>query len=234
MSHQDTAFDHHDRTEFQLERLILFTDAVFAIAITLLAIEIKIPEFESRPTDPEVWDRIVWLIPKFIGFLIGFAVIASYWVAHHRVFRFLRSYDQKLLWLNLLFLLSIVLMPFSSGLFSSYATVKAPFTIYAFNILFAAATQVWLTRYLRNPAHHLIYPPDATHPDLDWWRPLVTAAGFSLALVVIQFIPGTSWLRNFTPFLFMLTIPFNWLYQRRYRRLLARHEARQPVEQPAE
>jgi uncharacterized membrane protein len=51
MAHADTAFDHHDRTEFQLERLILFTDAVFAIAITLLAIEIKIPEFEGWPND---------------------------------------------------------------------------------------------------------------------------------------------------------------------------------------
>ncbi|RZK32642.1 MAG: DUF1211 domain-containing protein, partial [Hymenobacter sp.] len=122
MSHQDTAFDHHDRTEFQLERLILFTDAVFAIAITLLAIEIKIPEFEGRPSDQQVWEHLVQLIPKFLGFLIGFAVIASYWVAHHRMFR-----------------------------------------------------------YLRHPAHHLIYPPDALHPDLDWWRPLVTAAGFSLA-----------------------------------------------------
>jgi uncharacterized membrane protein len=124
MAHPDTAFDHHDRTEFQLERLILFTDAVFAIAITLLAIEIKIPEFEGLPTDVEVWQRLIWLIPKFIGFLVGFAVIAIYWTAHHRIFRFVRSYDQKLLWLNILFLLFIVLMPFSSGLFSSYPTFR--------------------------------------------------------------------------------------------------------------
>lgn len=226
MKHPATALDHHDRTEFQLERLILFTDAVFAIAITLLAIEIKIPEFEGRPADAEVWERMLWLIPKFIGFLTGFAVIALYWVAHHRIFRFLRNYDQKLLWLNLLFLLSIVLMPFSSGLFSSYATVKAPFTIYAINIILTALAQVVLTRYLRNPAHHLIYPPDATHPDLDWGRPLVTAAGFSLALLVIQFIPADTWVRNFTPFLFLLTIPFSRLYQRRYRRLLALHAAK--------
>lgn len=223
MSDQDTAFDHHDRTEFQLERLILFTDAVFAIAITLLAIEIKIPEFEGRPSDHQVWEHLVELIPKFIGFLTGFAVIALYWVAHHRIFRFLRNYDQKLLWLNLLFLLSIVLMPFSSGLFSSYATVRAPFTFYACNIIATALAQVLLTRYLRNPAHHLVYPPDATHPDLDYWRPLVTAAGFAVALLVIQFIPSNSWLRNFTPFLFLLTIPFSRLYQRRYRRLLAAH-----------
>ncbi len=223
MKHHDTAFDHHDRTEFQLERLILFTDAVFAIAITLLALEIKIPEFEHMPTDSEVWERMLGLISKFIGFVTGFAVIALYWVAHHRIFRFLRNYDQKLLWLNFQFLLCIVLMPFSSGLFSSYAIVKAPFTIYIINLLLTALAQVRLSRYLANPAHHLIHPADATHPDLDWWRPLVPAAGFGLALLVALFIPNNSWLRNLTPFLLMLTIPFTTLYQRRYRRLLAQH-----------
>jgi uncharacterized membrane protein len=225
MAHPDTAFDHHDRTEFQLERLILFTDAVFAIAITLLAIEIKIPEFEGRPTDAEVWKRIIWLTPKFVGFLVGFAVIAIYWTAHHRIFRFVRSYDQKLLWLNILFLLFIVLMPFSSGLFSSYPTVKAPFTIYALNIIFTALAQISVTRYLLNPAHRLVHPSDINHPDLDWWRSLVPALGFAVALVVVQFIPANNWLRNFTPFLFLLTIPFSRLYQRRYRRLQAQHAA---------
>ena len=64
MAHPATALHHHDRTEFQLERLILFTDAVFAIAITLLAIEIKLPETEGRPTDAQIWEQLVRLIPK--------------------------------------------------------------------------------------------------------------------------------------------------------------------------
>ena len=154
------------------------------------------------------------LVSKFIGFVTGFAMIALYWVAHHRIFRFLRNYDQKLLWLNFQFLLCIVLMPFSSGLFSSYAIVKAPFTIYIINLLLTALAQVRLSRYLANPAHHLIHPADAA-PDLDWWRPLVPAAGSGLALPVALFIPSNSWLRSLTPFLLMLTIPFTKLYQRR-------------------
>lgn len=229
MKHPNTALDHHDRTEFQLERLILFTDAVFAIAITLLAIEIKIPEFEGRPRDAQVWERMAWLIPKFMGFLTGFAVIALYWTAHHRTFRFLRNYDQKLVWLNMLFLLFIVLMPFSSGLFSSYAMSKAPFAIYSVNIILAALAQVGLMRYLANPAHHLIHPTDATHPDLDWWRPLVPAVGFGFTLLVMQFVPDNSWLSYFTPFLLLLTIPLSRLHRRRYRRLLALHTGPPPT-----
>ena len=74
--HPDTAFEHHDRAEFQLERLILFTDAVFAIAITLLVIEIKVPELHHR-TEQEAIDGLLQLIPKFVGFFISFFIIAT-------------------------------------------------------------------------------------------------------------------------------------------------------------
>ena len=61
------------RKEFQLERLILFSDAVFAIAITLLVIEIKIPEFpHDTVTDAQIGHALTELIPKFIGFLVSF------------------------------------------------------------------------------------------------------------------------------------------------------------------
>jgi len=122
-------------------------------------------------------------------------------------------------------LLFIVLMPFSSGLFSSYSTMKAPFIIYAVNIILAALAQVWLMRYLANPAHGLIYPPDATHPDLDWWRPLVPAVGFAFTWLAMEFVPADTGLRYFTPFLLLLTVPLSRLHQRRYRRLLRQHEA---------
>lgn len=219
METPDTALDHHDRTEFQLERLILFTDAVFAIAITLLAIEMRFPEMHHLPSDADIWRGLFELLPKFFGFLIGFAIIAQYWTAHHRIFRFVRNYDTKLLWLNILFLLPIVLMPFSSGLFSSYGIVRAAFSIYATNIMLAGLAQVLLLRYLLNPAHHLILAEDLPHPDLDTWRPLVAVAGFGTGLVLVQLVPPGSNLVFFTPFAAMFTLPFAWLHRRRHQRL---------------
>ena len=231
MSQPDTALDHHDRTEFQLERLILFTDAVFAIAITLLAIEIRFPEFKSLPSDAGIWRSMGELVPKFIGFLIGFVIIAQYWTAHHRIFRFVRNYDTKLLWVNILFLLFIVLMPFSSGVFSSYAVVGAAFIIYAINIMLAGLAQVLLLRYLLNPAHQLILPEDRTHPDLDTWRPLVAVAGFGLALLLVVAVPLPGAWRLLIPFTALLVMPFSWLHRRRHARLLRAHLAlRQPAE----
>ena len=105
----------HNRDAFQLERLILFTDAVFAIAITLLVIELKVPELEHR-TEHEALNALARLVPKFIGFLISFFIIAIYWTAHHRIFRFVRHLDARLIWLNLLFLLSIVAHALHHGL----------------------------------------------------------------------------------------------------------------------
>src|SRR4030095_10043169 len=92
------------KKEFQLERLILFSDAVFAIAITLLVIEIKIPDIHEDVSDKKLLQSLWDLIPKFFGFIISFMLIGLYWTIHHRMFGFVTSFDGKLLWMNLFFL----------------------------------------------------------------------------------------------------------------------------------
>src|SRR6187455_2588959 len=91
---------------FQLERLILFSDAVFAIAITLLVIELQIPEMEEV-SNRALGKALIHTIPHFFSFLMSFMIIGIYWVSHHRMFYFVIDYDWKLLWLNLLFLFFI-------------------------------------------------------------------------------------------------------------------------------
>ncbi|HYJ37839.1 MAG TPA: TMEM175 family protein, partial [Chitinophagaceae bacterium] len=130
------------KKEFQLERLILFSDAVFAIAITLLVIEIKIPELEREHiSDKALLQSLAHLIPKFIGFIVSFLLIGLYWSVHHRMFGFVTNYDGRLRFLNLLFLFFIVLMPFSTGFYSEYSglelytkQLKVPMTFYVLNI----------------------------------------------------------------------------------------------------
>ena len=111
------------KKEFQLERLVLFSYAVFAIAITLLVLEIKIPEKSAMPeiSDKEILLALSHLIPKFIGFVISFMFIGLYWTIHHRMFGFVTAYNKRLMVLNLIFLFFIVLMPFSTGLYSEFA-----------------------------------------------------------------------------------------------------------------
>jgi uncharacterized membrane protein len=146
------------RKEFQLDRLILFSDAVFAIAITLLVIEIKIPEFhDENITEQNLLGGLRHLIPKFIGFLISFLIIGQYWIVHHRMFSFVINYNSKLIWLNLLFLFVIALMPFSTGFYSEYVgePVISPVIFYTCNIAMLGILNFFMWRYLSKTHHGL-------------------------------------------------------------------------------
>ena len=146
------------KKEFQLERLILFSDAVFAIAITLLVIEIKIPEIHEKPvTDNAVLHKLAELIPKFVGFLVSFLLIGQYWIVHHRMFSFVINFTDRLIWLNILFLFAIALMPFSTGFYSEYVLrgVVTPVIFYTANIALLGIANFLMWRYLSNQKNNL-------------------------------------------------------------------------------
>lgn len=94
------------------ERVVFFSDAVFAIAITLLVLEIKPPHLEEL-NERALGHALLGLFPKFIGFVISFMITGLMWIEHHRIFRYIKDYDAGLLWRNLLLLLcvSFVLSP---------------------------------------------------------------------------------------------------------------------------
>lgn len=219
-SHPDTALDHHDRTEFQLERLILFTDAVFAIAITLLIIEIKVPVLPGAHSEGEALEALSSLVPKFMGFFVAFFIIAIYWVAHHRVFRYVYSYNNTLIWLNLLFLFTIVLMPFTAAFQGEYPGLKTPWILYCISVIFTGLMQARLQAYIRNPAHGLARPAHLHHPDLELTRPFISVAIFTTSIVLILLDAyATSHL------VLLAFFPLMLLHNRRHRRLLALHES---------
>lgn len=159
---------HELKKEFQLERMILFSDAVFAIAITLLAIEIKLPEQlkingqilelnRHTATDSLLLAGLGEIIGRFIGFFVSFFIIGLYWIIHHRMFAFVINYDRRLLWLNLFFLMAIVLMPFSTGFYSEYAVkfLKTPVIVYVINIIFLGVMNYALWSYVADPKNGL-------------------------------------------------------------------------------
>ncbi|MBL0145615.1 MAG: DUF1211 domain-containing protein [Chitinophagaceae bacterium] len=121
-----------ERRKFQLERIALFSDAVFAIAITLLVIEIKVPIVSHE--NQEIFNKefshaLMEMIPEFIGFFISFIVIGNYWRAHHTIFGHVTDYNRKLISLNTWFLLSIVCMPFTTAMMSKYIFLNPTFFI---------------------------------------------------------------------------------------------------------
>ena len=155
--------------EMKTDRLEFFSDAVFAIAITLLVIEIKIPgkeELGGSVSDQSILKALGHLIPKFAGFLVSFMMIGLYWTVHHRMFGFVTSYTRKLLVLNLFFLFFVALMPFSTGFYSEYAgadfyrqQLKVPMTFYVLNFCCMGFLNYFMWVYITNPKNKVAEPP---------------------------------------------------------------------------
>ena len=200
----------HDR--FQLERIILFTDAVFAIAITLLIIEIKVPHFHGKPTEDQLWEATLEQIPEWIGFIISFFVIGSYWRAHHRLFGYVIHYDGNLIFRNLMFLMSIAIMPYTTAFYSTYFTNDLPLLLYCLNISASGLLQLWIWQHITNPNAHLSNPLTPIERNYNYLRGAIPVLVFLLSAFLIP-VGGL-----FVRFLFLLIFVFTGLLRIYFRR----------------
>ena len=96
------------------DRLIFLSDGVFAIAMTLLVVDLAVPIVASGATS-ELSTRLWELRPKYVSFLVSFLVIATYWANHQRIFQYIVRVDGTLVWLNIVLLLCIAFQPFPTG-----------------------------------------------------------------------------------------------------------------------
>jgi uncharacterized membrane protein len=120
-----------EENELEFSRIVAFSDGVFAIAITLLVLNLTV---ESGLPGDRLWHEIWDLHEDFIAFGISFAVIARFWVVHHLFFGEVRAFDGRLVNLNLFYLAWIVLIPFSSRLLGDYGGEAAAVVVYAVNL----------------------------------------------------------------------------------------------------
>ena len=101
-----------------LERLIFFSDAVFAIAITLLALEIRLPGEIAQEGNMELLQNLLVIWPKYLGYVVSFLAIGNFWVIHHRQYRYIERYDTRLMFINLLVLMAVAFIPFPTSVIS--------------------------------------------------------------------------------------------------------------------
>ncbi len=193
-----------NKMHFQLDRISFFTDGVFAIAITLLVIEFKVPVIEHA-TDQQLWHSLVEMSWKLLGFIISFCIVGYYWSVHHRIFGYVDHYTSRLIWLNLLFLFSVVLLPFTSGLLGEYASdthLIVPYAVYVANICLTAFMNTILWFYVSDPKHALLtHHISRERVLLGFYFTLVVPMIFIISLIVVYYNPTIG---RFIP----LTIPF--------------------------
>jgi len=123
----------------KIERVISFSDAVFAFAITLMALSIDIPDLPTHLTQSELLDKLYELYPQFESYVISFAVIAIFWVSYHQVFNHIKGSHITMVYLNLLFLLLITLLSLSTSLVINYGTYQIPYIIYCFIVIMTSS-----------------------------------------------------------------------------------------------
>ena len=108
------------RESDETDRLVALSDGVIAIAITLLVLEITVPEIPAGGSTADLPGLILEQWPDFLAYVLSFLVIGLYWSLHRRTFIHISEHDHGLVWLNLLFLLMIAFIPYGTSLFSRY------------------------------------------------------------------------------------------------------------------
>ena len=175
----------------EVARIAAFSDGVFAIAITLLTLQLELPK------GGDLAEALVNLGPSFLAFVISFLVIGTYWVAHHRLFAVVRRYDGRLIWLNMATLFFIVLLPFTTSVISDYGSFDLGVVVYVASLAGVGLATSALAAYAL-VGHRLCDPsvPAAT-VRFYIWRGAAVAIYFVASLALLPLGPAAveySWL----------------------------------------
>lgn len=197
------------------ERLAMFSDGVFAIAITLLVLPLTEAEIEPG----HIAADLRALVPQMLTFGLSFAVIGRYWMVHHQDVRRIARVDDRLLVLNLAFLLCVAFLPFPTSVLGKEAET-ASVVLYAATIIAAALTATALVRYAA--ARRL------TTPSSDGEVRAAFAGGTATALAFAPSIPLAFVSPPWAMVSWLLTIPFGMAADRIVRRRRRRPDGEQP------
>jgi uncharacterized membrane protein len=185
----DTALTPREERSASPERLLTFTDGVYAIIITILVLELQVPDLGSGEPLAEALEDIR---PTFIAFIISFLLVGMYWTWHRGTFSQVRFIDLNVVWLNLLYLLPVAMIPFAASTLGEHETDPAALRLYGVVLITATLFRVVLDFYLRR------------HPGLLWQtsskqaRRLATAAAaaplivYAVAMLIADWVPWLS------------------------------------------
>jgi uncharacterized membrane protein len=188
------------------ERLTFFSDAVVAIAMTLLALDLPVPKGD---TAGQFWHSVVTQRDDYLAFVISFLVIGGHWRSHHRIFRYVTDATRRLITWNLAWLLMLVITPFATRVIAADGSFQARFTLYAVvQILAGAFYQLMLLEITRNGLYRTDTPLEKFAAAR--YRSLTIGLAFAVGTAVSFF---TEW-----AYLALFLVPFlgNALGRRRH------------------
>lgn len=132
-------------------RLDELSDGIFAIVMTLLVLEIQVPELSGIPDNIDLVVALFEVVPNFLSYLLSFALLFTYWRAHHYIVSvYAKNVDSKLTNINALFFLLIGLVPFSSQLLGRYSETQVAVVIFGIHMILISLCILWMRSYVIN------------------------------------------------------------------------------------
>jgi uncharacterized membrane protein len=191
----DRTHEETDRHTAMLERLhdparvLALSDGVFAIIITLLVLEVHVPELTQGHSLNQALREVR---PSLTAFAVSFILAGMYWVGHRDLFALIRRTDRGLVWLNILYLLPLCLLPFGASLIGRYDQEPVALRVYALVLILVAfmRTIIWL--YATNRPHLLWELPDARQRRAGLALNLYPGLVYLVAFLVAKAAPGLS------------------------------------------
>lgn len=129
------------------QRFEAFSDGVFAIVATLLVLDIRVPVLQTV-NSASLWRALFLLWPQYLAYVTSFLVVGIYWLNHHSVSHYVRIFDRRLTWRNLLFLMTVAFIPFPTAVIAQYGDVPAAVLFYGFVLLVSAVLSNLMWMYI--------------------------------------------------------------------------------------
>ena len=198
---------------FELERMIMFSDAIFAIAITLMVFDIKWPDIPDNLKGVDLYELFRPTIFRFLVFALSFYYIGRSWSQHLRLCRLLRSYDQGLISRNLIYLFFITVFPFTaSGLGHARTGFVFPLVLYSFNLVAVAVMHFLTIRYILREKPSLSIQVEEAEKKFIYTRGMYSSAVMAMVfLLTILVAIITSGNARYTSYVYLL-IPLGLRY----------------------
>lgn len=187
-------------------RLETLVDGIFAIAMTLLVLSLAVPHINEPLSNTVIQNSFYGLLPNIFSFVLSFILLALFWIGHHRIFNQIKMIDSTLLWINVVWLMFIVLVPFSSSALGQYGNYIIPSVIFNLNML-GIAIFLYLIRYY---AIRKNFIQEVNTPQMKYGKRVSVGFIFISLLALVLSFTITSWSTT----VYALLIPLNLVIRR--------------------
>lgn len=196
-----------------VSRLVSFSDGVFAIAVTLLVFNLKVPQMPGSNMHTLLAGKILAMVPNFTTYIISFLLIAVYWTFHHRLLNMVTKIDNPFLWMNIWFLLLVSFIPFPAALYGSYPHEIFSFIFYIVSMILVNAISMLMLGYASYNSRLVNKELPSAMVKYLFFRQFTTILVFLLSIPIALYQ-----LRLAVYFLFIL-FPIHWATKKYYKRL---------------